>query len=233
MDDSGTGKESPFATMGGYVSHLTAWEAFEVKARAYMDAENVGCLHAKEFYSNDGEFKGWTVNRRIEFLEGIFDILRPHVQLGVSHSCLKAAHTARKADTGLGKNQSALGFAFVAVMNAILQDEQLGRDARFDGISFILEDGNLNNSGIIKSYGNIKQQHKADFLKSISVVGKRDCVAIQMADVMAYFSRRQACQMEANNREPVEFDKYLKIMQRGIRSIGRASTDFGGDAPRR
>lgn len=230
LDDSGaTDRNVPFATLGGYVTYKAAWSAFEPKARAYLKAENVGCIHAKEFYSNDGEFKGWKVSRRIEFLEGIFDIFRPYVHLGISHSCLKATHTARKADTGLGKNQSPLGFAFAAVLNDIVGDSELGRDAKFDGIEFVLEDGNHNNSGIIKSYGNIKRQHKAEFLKEIRVVGKTDCVAVQMADLMAFFSRRQACQMEANDREPVEFDKYLKIMTRGIRNIGRASTDFGGD----
>ena len=91
-----------------------------------------------------------------------------------------------------------------------------------------LEDGNRNNSGIIKSYLNIKQIHKANFLKEIRVVGKRDCVAIQMADLMAFFSRRHVCQVEENNREPIELDKYLKIMVRGLRNVGRASTDFGG-----
>jgi hypothetical protein len=161
-------------------------------------------------------------------LEGLFEIFRPHVQLGITHSCLKATHAARKADTGLGKNQSPLGFAFTAVLNDLVDDPELGRDARFDGIEFVLEDGNNNNAGIIKSYGNIKRLHKAEFLKEIRVVGKRDCVAVQMADLMAFFSRRQACQMEANSREPVEFDKYLKIMMWGIRNVGWASTDYGG-----
>lgn len=235
LDDSGaTDRNVPFATLGGYVSYKPAWESFEPKARAYLAKENVTCVHAKDFYSNDLEFKGWKVDRRIEFLEGLFDIFRPYVQLGISHSCLKATHAARKADTGLGKNQSPLGFAFAAVLNDVVGDPVLGRDAKFDGVEFVLEDGNPNNSGIIKSYGNIKQQHKADFLKEIRVVGKRDCIAIQMADLMAFFSRRQACQMEANNREPVEFDKYLKIMQRGIRYVGRASTNFyDGGIPRR
>jgi hypothetical protein len=227
LDDSGgTDRLVPFATLGGYVSYEAAWGAFEPKARAYLDAEKVTCVHAKEFYSNDGEFKGWKVDRRIDFLEGLFNIFRPHVQLGISHSCLKATHAARKADTGLGKNQSPLGFAFGAVLNDVVGDPELGRDVRFDGIQFVLEDGNHNNSGIIKSYANIKRQHKAHFLKEIRVVGKLDCIAIQMADLMAFFSRRLACQMEANNREPVEFDKYLKIMKRGIRTVGRASTDY-------
>jgi hypothetical protein len=163
----------------------------------------------------------------------LFKIFRPYAQLGVSHSCLKATHAARKADLGLGNNQSPLGFAFAAVLNDVVGDTVLGRDVKFDGIEFILEDGNHNNSGIIKSYTNIKRRHKADFLKEIRVVGKRDCIAVQMADLMAFFSRRQACQMEANGRKPVEFDKYLQIMMQGIRNVGRASTDFGGDSRHR
>lgn len=232
LDDSGASDRLvPFATLGGYVSYKAAWADFEPEARAYLDDAGVNCVHAKDFYSNDGEFKGWKVDQRIEFLDGLFNIFRPRAQLGISHSCLKATHLARKADTGLGKNQSPLGFAFAAILNDVVVDPILGRDAKFDGIEFVLEDGNKNNSGIIKSYGNIKRQHGADFLKEIRVVGKRDCVAVQMADLMAFFSRRQACQMESNDREPVEFDKYLKIMMRGIRTIGRASTDFYSGPP--
>jgi Protein of unknown function (DUF3800) len=229
LDDSGASDKSiPFATLGGYVAYKPAWEVFEPKARAYLASENVTCIHGKEFYSNDGEFKGWKVQRRIDFLEGLYDLFRPVAELGITHSCLKETHAARKADTGLGKNQSPLGFSFAAILNAVVDDPELGRDAKFDGIEFILEDGNNNNSGIIKSYSNIKRIHKADFLKEIRVVGKRDCVAVQMADLMAFFSRRHTCQMHANNREPIEMDKYLKIMVRGIRNIGHASIDFGG-----
>jgi hypothetical protein len=226
FDDSGTDKQSPFVTIAGYVAFLNAWDAFERIARAYLEEKNISCVHAKEFYSNDGEFKNWTINCRLEFLEGLYELLRPQVQLGISISCLKSQFVARKENTGLSKRQSPYGFAFTAAMNVIVGDGVLGPTARREGISFVLEDGNKNNSGIIKSYRRIKEQHKADFLKCISVVGKRSCVAIQMADLMAFFTRRQACAMEANGREPVDFDRYLVVMRKGIRDIGHAITDF-------
>ena len=117
LDDSGaTDKTIPFATLGGYVTYEVAWKMFEPRARAYLRAEGVDCVHAKEFYSNRGEFKDWKVSRRIKFLEGLYKIFRPHVQLGITHSCLKANFLDRKAANGLGKNQSPLGFAFAAVL---------------------------------------------------------------------------------------------------------------------
>jgi hypothetical protein len=96
---------------------------------------------------------------------------------------LEIGNLARKADTGLSKRQSPYGIAFIAAMNAVLRDEVLGPIARRDGISFVLEGGNHNNSGIVESYQQIKQQHRADFLKSITTVSKSSCVAIQMADL--------------------------------------------------
>jgi hypothetical protein len=196
-------------------------------AAPYIRGENISCVHAKELYSTKCEFEGWTWDRKRDFLTGLYDLLRPRVQMGISMSCLKSQYHARKKESGLGQNQSAYGFAFVAAMNAILKDETLGRIARWEGISFILECGNANNDGIIQSFRRIKKQYNADFLRSISEVGKRDCVAIQMADVFAFFTRRRANEMEANSREPpADFDRYLKVIRSGIRDVGRAVTDF-------
>jgi hypothetical protein len=226
LDDSGTHKQAPFVTIAGYVAFLEAWEAFEKQALPYLHENNVACLHAKDFYSTNGDFENWKVDQKANFLDGLYKLFRPRVQMGVSMSCLKSQYLARKAESGLGKNQSAYGFAFAAAMNAILRDDTLGRIARWEGISFVLEDGNKNNSGIIESYYRIKKQYEAEFLGSISVVSKMQCAAIQMADLMAFFTRRQTEAMEANNREPIEFDRYLKIMRRGIRDVGHAITDF-------
>ena len=228
LDDSGTDKANPLVTMAGYLGALPVWAEFETLAVPLLRERGITCLHAKEFFSTRGQFEGWSRREKTRLLSDLYTLLQPRVGMAVSFSTLKRTFNERKRELGRSFGQSPYGFCFNAILNAIVRDEGVKRAiALGTELSFVIEEGNRNNAGVMKAYQNIKMRHpELDYLASMSFVDKKNCVAIQVADFFAFFTRRHACAMEMNGRQPVAMDPYLQIMRLGIRDIGQAATDF-------
>ena len=60
LDESGTNKESPVVTIGGYIALASAWSDFELKARSIFDAYGVHHLHGVEFQHRKPPFNTWS-----------------------------------------------------------------------------------------------------------------------------------------------------------------------------
>lgn len=225
LDDSGSGLDRPIVTLAGYIARLDEWMAFEPKGRAYLDGNGVGVLHAVDLNQGRGDFKDWSVDRKLGFVRGLYDLFSPHALLGISGSAVHAQHKAKKALTGLSINQSAYGFCFNWILNRLLTDREIPPD---DQLQFVVEEGSKNNSGLAESYYNIKKQHNIDRLTGISFVSKESCVAIQMADMIAYYSRRHGERVEQNNGLPVEMEPVLSSMMEKVSVISCLATDFLG-----
>ncbi len=235
FDDSGTHKGHEFVTMAGYVSVDASWRQFEVNARTYFSDFGVSCLHSIDFHNTRGEFKNWSGIKKRSFLSGLYNLLAPHVAYGLSVTVLRSQFDRKKAETGLSKNQSAYGFAFNWILDSLLKnkDIQLGVEKFGATLSIKVENGNHNNKELLEAYQYIRSKYSLNKkLKDMSFVGKTDCIAVQMADVVAYFSRRHAKQTEENGRRPVDPDGFLKIICDRVRHEGITIHDvWGHDGP--
>ena len=230
LDDSGTDKANPFVTMAGYVGTVDAWRAFENEARPLLNEFGVSVVHAKEFYSNDNEYEGWSIDKRCDFIRRINAVLAPRVGLAVSFSTLKG-NFVESPDPNRPRKQSPYGFCFQGLFEMLLRDDGFARTVKLPGvsISFVIEDGNPHNNEIQLNYERIKTEHKTalPFLGEMTIEKKASSIAIQMADLFAFFTRRQTIASERNSRVPVKNDRYLKILRQGIRDLGHAATGFG------
>jgi hypothetical protein len=104
-----------------------------------------------------------------------------------------------------------------------------------EGLAYLLECGHENNSEVEKEFAAIKRQHKdiRNLMHSISFVNKDSCRAIQLADLLAFYSRRDsAAQFEARQkgRDSYEIDIMIKIITEGLPHLGFVATDFGPNA---
>lgn len=71
-------------------------------------------------------------------------------------------------------------------------------------------------------------------MHSISFVSKDSCRAIQLADLFAFYSRRDGvAQLRARQegKESHTIDTMIKIIVEGLPHLGFVATDFGPDAP--
>jgi len=114
---------------------------------------------------------------------------------------------------------SQLAFAFNWMIDRVLTDPLVGKDAYEQGVAFILETGHENNPDAERCFHAVREQHKLDMLRSISFVPKQSCRAIQVADLLAFYSRRNSAAMEKagpRKRHKVEAEAVLKIIGEAV-----------------
>jgi hypothetical protein len=236
LDDSGTDDECPVITMAGYVGFFPGWLNFENAAKAVYDNFRFDVFHAKDFEATKNKFEGWRRIKKQSYAVEIYETAKIAncLELGISFSVLKANYIARKRETRLDPNMSAYGYCFQAIMNHLLRDkvfnEILGRDGVT--IDFVIESGNKNDDNIKQLFFNIREKYSLEKkLNAIAFSPKESSRAIQLADFLAYYSRRHVEATEkANGVAPAE-NFYLELMQKNCYTIGEVATDFHATKP--
>jgi hypothetical protein len=227
LDDSGTDARSPVITMAGYLAHKREWKRFERNARRYLDQAKVPLLHAKEFHDRKGAFKSWTPSQQISFVQGLYDIARDHSVLGMSLSIRKDVYKKRALETGKNASMSAYAQCFGILLERLLKHPQLVDDILKSGLSFVVERGNKNNEDVRLRYEALRNfRELAMVLKDIRFVTKDDSCAIQLADFLAFYSRRHAEACEKAGGKEVAHDAFLHIMAEAILHDVFVATDF-------
>ena len=226
LDDSGEASE-PVITMAGHLSLASEWERFELSARTFLDREGIEHLHTVDFHQGRGEFKGWDRGRRTVFANRLFEILRPHVAFGVEFTVLKETYQKRKAQTGLNRNISPYGFCFVGILDQLHKHSGVQDVLMEPGvdISFFVESGHANDHDVHQVFERARKHRNGSALKAISFIDKRSCVSLQMADFLAYYSRRIRSREHGSSRYKDELD-FIEQVTDGIDHVRFMATGF-------
>ena len=159
LDESGTNKQSPIVTIGGYIAVASAWSDFEVTARSIFNAYGLGYLHGVEFQNRKPPFNTWSPIKQRTFVTELFDVVRRTVEFGVTFSVRKDAYLQAKQVHGRNRNESAYGFAFRGALEHILHDEvvRLAISDYQARLSFVVESGCANQDDLRRIF----EIHKA------------------------------------------------------------------------
>ena len=202
LDDSGSDLQNPITTLAGYVAREREWSLFEQSVEPVFEKFGVAVLHAIEFHNTDGDFKNWSRERKERFISYVYGAMIPHIPLGLTISVVKETYEAqRKASKAQGEQRrSPYTFGFTVLYNRILDDNNSWDDdytirmrnaIRSEGVSFIIESGHRNNREAEISFQEIKRHYNLQrVLGTTSFADKDDSRAIQVADLLAYYSRR-------------------------------------------
>jgi Protein of unknown function (DUF3800) len=206
LDDSGKDAQNSITTIAGFVARSEQWEAFENKVEPILNAYGVDILHTRDLHATDGCFTGWTRIKKQTFVREICDTMTPHVPLGLSMSALKDVYRRRVTESAR-RHVTPYAYCFQALFNWVLDDIRTGKDANTDGVAFILETGHEHNPDAERSFHAVRKKYGLENkLRSISFVGKENCRAIQMADLLAFYTRRHGLlrgkSSNPNSREP-------------------------------
>jgi hypothetical protein len=229
LDDSGKDPQNALTTVAGYIAPEAAWRAFENEVEPIFKDKNVRILHAKDLHDTDGEFHGWTVLQKQAFIARICQVMSRHITLGMTMSAVKATYKDQVGKTNQKRSLSPYTFCFNVIIDWIMTDIRLGRAAHADGVALFLEAGHENNSEAEKEFYIIRTQHKIEHaLRSISFVTKGDCRAIQIADLLAFYSRRDSAAMEKAEREGKEHkpETMIKLITEIVPHRGFVATKF-------
>jgi hypothetical protein len=229
LDESGTEKGSPIITVGGYVALESAWQSFERNVAQVFDSYGVRHLHGVEFEHRDDPYKRWCSIKQNTFVSELADALRQTVEFGVCFSVRKDAYVLAKNAHGLNRNESAYGFAFRGVFEHILRD-QIVRDAIARlraSLSFVMESGCKNEQDVRRIF-ELNKAHPSltKVMGNLAFALKNSTIALQMADFLAYQTRRYVAKCEANDGNYVPMSPTLEAMTDRIYYIDHVATGF-------
>lgn len=216
LDDSAT-SGFPIITLAGFVGDASLWEDIEVKLNEIMDRYEVPVFHAKEFEATKQCFSGWTRIKKRSFVSELAQAA--HLKIaGLSATIQKGPIQEWKKATRNLPNMSPFGVAFAGLILRILTHSRLAAEAKKTGLHFFVETGNRNN-GELDQYFNLISKWPVfeGALRSITFIPKDDCRAIQLADLYAFYSRRQMCDHDSfAGEQPVPECPYIDILHRHV-----------------
>jgi hypothetical protein len=236
LDDSGTDRENRIVTLAGYVAKEAQWRTFETEVEPIFAQKGVKVLHATQLESTDGEFKGWKIINKQAFVARTCLVLSHHVPLGMTMSALKGVYWTRAAESNRKRTCTPYSFCFQRIIDWILTSLVIGKAAHSEGVAFILESGNKNNAEAEEQFHSVRKLHNLEkVLTSICFVDKASCRAIQMADLLAFYSRRHGIAMEKARMEEKERVRrtpgmMMNIITERIPHLTFVATDFGPSA---
>lgn len=230
LDDSGKDPQNPITTLAGYIARDTEWFGFENDVEPWFTEFKVGVLHARQLHATDGDFKNWSILKKQAFVSRICQARNPHVLMGVSMSAAKEAYQIRAAESSRKRTATPYSFCFQVIIDWILRDTRLGALSNTEGVALILECGHENNAEAEEQFHAVRKLHGIEhLLHSISFVPKESCRAIQLADLLAFYSRRDGVAMyeaRKKGRETHKTDMMVRILTEVLPHRGFVATDF-------
>lgn len=186
-------------SLAGYFATNENWARYEQAADEIYLKYGISELHTMDLHSNKRAFKGWQHPKKRAFLAELFAAAKDSNLVGVAHCTTKTlAKSFRQANKATAQ-MSALGILFGNMVNTVCSNQGLLEISGARDVSFVIEQGNKNNSGILIEYNQRKSEGNLERAKSLSFVGKGDCKAIHIADFWAFYSRRLATQLVQKN----------------------------------
>lgn len=229
LDDSGKDPQNRVTTVAGYVAKDTAWAAFEAEVEPIFVKYGIKVLHAKDLAATKGEFKGWSIIQKESFVARISTVLARHSTLGVSMSAVKEIYDQRAKESSRKKTSRPYTFCMNVIIDWILRDIRTGRVAWDEGVALIVEAGHENNPEAEENFHKVIKLHNlGSVLRSITFVPKENSRAIQVADLIAFYSRRDSNAFEKAIREGKAHkpEQMIKIITERGAFRGFVATDF-------
>ena len=224
LDDSGQDPENPITALGGCMAREEAWSLFERNVEPVFKEFGVEVLHAVNLHNTKGDFKLWPRDKKEKFVSRVCEAMAPNVLRGISVSVNKENYQARREESkakGTEKS-SPYDYCFRVISDWLMKQAEICAV----GVSFILEDGHGNNAEVEKGFHKLRQRYKLEeVLRSLSFHAKKDSRAIQLADLYAYYSRRQVKWIEEHPDQTQELDPILAILPNRVSLVVKDVSD--------
>jgi hypothetical protein len=220
LDEARTDAESALVTMAGYIAPYNDWLSFEVAAQAEFDARGVKILHAMDLHAGKREFRDWDRAKKENFVRVLQSHLKPTGAIGFAFSVAKAEFVAAKKLHKVMANESLYGFCFRSIVDLIGKDPVMRMN--FDTIpgadvTFVLETGNKNKGDVERIFSALKASSPLrGRLKAVVFATKDSTKSLQMADLLAFYSRRHIAMYDDKGGEYPGVPEMLKILHTGI-----------------
>jgi hypothetical protein len=189
FDESGThGDQSPMIIVAGFGATVAQWTGCEKRLTKLFSDFGVSHFHAKDFRQTKGEFKGWTVTKKGQFLSRFLRITDEQLTFGVAgimrpedyklHYRDKLFPRGKRPDTAYG----------ICFRTALVRSFLDYHDQRHNWpLNVVLELGHPNWKDAERVFKEIRADPRFDgMLGTVSFAAKKDCQFLGLADALAY-----------------------------------------------
>jgi len=195
FDESGTHKASPLSLMAGFIADARQWRKFEKRAAKLFRRYGVNVFHAIDLRRGDKDFRGWSVDNKITFMDEFQHIGNETLEVGFC-SILRqddyAAFYANKARAKKVIQDSKYGILFRASLASAI-DAVLSVSRWSEGqpprLYVVLESGHANSGDAVRLYEFFRSKlndYQQGALSGIAFKSKSECLPLAIADLFAY-----------------------------------------------
>lgn len=181
-----------------------------------MQTWNVSILRGKDFRNRHRSFKGWSPDKKRNFVSELYAIAEKHIVRGGSSTVRKNYYQeCRKLNKSL-TNVAPLRYAFASCLQAFLfKDELSSIHFQDHQVDVVMEKENKNDGNVARYFEWFKNSdsYLQRRLGTLRFCGKRDCRAIQLADFLAFHARRDSDKWAASGYKlRASTSEVMKIM---------------------
>jgi hypothetical protein len=190
LDESGTHAGAKVSAMGGFVSDARQWRKYEKRVGKLFKRYGVKVFHAIDVRRGHGDFKGWTVDRKIEFWDEFQHIINETLESGVvafirddDYKYYSGLYWPPKA-----RRDSKYTILFRACLAQIVDVVGHVPQAKEPRLHVVLEHGHNNANDAVRNYKWVQDRvtHARRALAGLTFSNKKDCLPLAAADLFAY-----------------------------------------------
>jgi hypothetical protein len=189
FDESGTHSGSQISAVAGFVSAARGWRKFEKRATKLFKRFGVDVFHTIDVRRTDKDFGGWSVNRKIDFLDEFQHIINETAAFGAAafiaaedYAYYRALVWPRKA-----RPDSKYAILFRACLGSAIENVTTMGLASEPFLKTVLEDGHVNANDALRVYNTAKLRlGESRALSGLTFANKKACLPLAAADLFAY-----------------------------------------------
>jgi hypothetical protein len=177
--------------MAGFVGDARQWCKFEKRVSKLFARYRVDVFHTIDVRRSDADFDGWTVDRKLEFLDDFHAIVNDTLLSGVAsvirdddYRYYSGLHWPKKT-----RRDSKYGILFRGCFAQIIDVVGHLPNAHEPRLNIVLEDGHKNAADAVRIYNWTQTrlgQRRA--LSGLTFANKQDCLPLAAADLLAYIA---------------------------------------------
>jgi hypothetical protein len=194
FDESGTHGDASVSVMAGFVGDARQWRKFEKRAEKLFRRYKVDVFHTIDVRRTDKDFSGWTVDRKIEFIDEFQHIVNETLEAGYSSILSKedfgyyqSLDWPRRA-----KKDSQYTILFrtclASVLNGSIANHNWANRNTEPTVHIVLESGHRNAKDVLRVYEEARKffNVSSGALGGLTFSSKADCLPLAAADLFAY-----------------------------------------------
>jgi len=216
FDESGCYDSARILVVAGWVATLDEWEKFEKQWKLALKRAGVRTFHFTDFDNNRGEFEGWSVGRKGNFIEQIFRVLDSRELLGFSGAIHipDFKEVVRGSNTQLEKKPSPYLICQQYCIEMISKRVNKRVHYVFD------RQQELDHPAVQNFYATRDNFPEwADKMGTISFQSKNDFVELQAADLLAYETAKSTHNRFFDPQRPIR-KSMLALVRKRNRLVG-------------